>query len=109
MHLHLGGHLAWYDVQKRARLEIRLAEPIGLLALVQQLGVPPEEIAIAAVNGAAVALGEARVCDDDRVELFPPVGGGSQVSGRRSQVSSHKPQVPSRKPQIASRSLRQAA
>ncbi len=76
MHLHLAGHLAWYDAQKRAHLEIHLAEPTRLLTLLRQLGVPPEEIAIVVVNDAPVTL-DARVCDTDRVELFPPVGGGS--------------------------------
>lgn len=77
MRLHLGGHLSWYDAQKRAWLEVHLAEPISLLALLQQLGVPSAEVAVVAVNGAAVALEEARVSDGDRVELFPPVGGGA--------------------------------
>jgi molybdopterin converting factor small subunit len=34
------------------------------------------EIAIATVNRVAVALENAQVSDGDRVELFPPVGGG---------------------------------
>jgi sulfur carrier protein ThiS len=82
MQLHLAGHLAWYDPQKRARLEVRLSEPIGLVALLQQLGVPPAEIAIAAINGKAVALEDTRVSDSDRVELFPPVGGGAKSQRR---------------------------
>ncbi len=78
MHLHLGGHLSWYDPQKRSQFEIQLTEPIQLIELVVQLGVPPAEIAIVAVNGAAVSLEETRVSDTDRVELFPPIGGGSE-------------------------------
>ena len=76
MHLHLGGHLSWYDPQKRSQLEIHLSEPIPLVALVEELGLPPAEIAVAAVNGAMVSLEDARVSDVDRVELFPPIGGG---------------------------------
>jgi sulfur carrier protein ThiS len=76
VHLYLGGHLSWYDPQKRARLEIPLAQPIMLLTLLQHLNVPPAEIAIATVNRVAVALENAQVSDGDRVELFPPVGGG---------------------------------
>lgn len=76
MRLHLGGHLSWYDPQKRARLEIPLAQPITLLSLLQQLNVPLAEIAIATVNRVAVALADAQVSDGDSVELFPPVGGG---------------------------------
>jgi len=74
--LHLGGHLSWYDSQKRSWLEIRLSEPTSLLVLLEHLRVPVAEIAIATVNRTAVTLEDARVTDADRVELFPPVGGG---------------------------------
>ncbi len=76
MYLYLGGHLSWYDPQKRSRLEISLAQPVMLLSLLQQLNVPPAEIAIATVNRVAVMLEDAQVSDNDSVELFPPVGGG---------------------------------
>jgi len=74
--LHLGGHLSWYDPQKRPRLEIKLAEPVSLMSLLEQLNVPAAEIAVATVNRVAVALQDAQVSDSDSVELFPPVGGG---------------------------------
>lgn len=77
MRLHLGGHLSWFDPQKRSNLEIQLTQPRQLTDLLQELGVPIAEIAVAAVNGQAVALEDARVSDDDRVELYPPVGGGA--------------------------------
>ncbi len=76
MHLHLAGHLAWYDTQKRSRLIIQLAEPVGLSDLLRDLGIPIAEIAVATVNGVVVELETARVSNTDRVELFPPVGGG---------------------------------
>lgn len=76
MKLHLGGHLSWYDPQKRAWQEIPLPEPIALRELVLRLGLPAGEIATAAVNGQLVTLQTARVADTDRVELFPPIGGG---------------------------------
>jgi len=76
MHLHLAGHLAWYDAQKRSRLIIQLAEPVGLSDLLRDLGIPIAEIAVATVNGVVVELETARVSNTDRVELFPPVGGG---------------------------------
>ena len=78
MRLHLGGHLAWYDPQKRTDVELDLSEPIPLLQLLDQLRVPRAEVAIAAVNGTAVTIEDARVSDDDRIALFPPVGGGSE-------------------------------
>ncbi len=77
MKLYLGGHLAWYAPQKQSRLEISLREPVALSALLQDLGIPAAEVAIVAVNGTMVESPDARVRDEDRVELFPPMGGGS--------------------------------
>jgi len=76
MRLHLGGHLSWYDPQKRSWLELSLSKPVALIELVCQLELPVGEIAISAVNGQVVSLEEARVSDGDRVELYPPIGGG---------------------------------
>lgn len=76
MHLHLAGHLAWYDTQKRSRLLIQLTQPMVLGDLLRDLGIPIAEIAVVTVNGEAVDVETARVSNADRVELFPPVGGG---------------------------------
>ena len=76
MRLHLGGHLAWYDPQKRSWLELHLPEPASLIELARQLGLPEGEIAVVAVNGRAARLEDARVSDGDCVELYPPLGGG---------------------------------
>ncbi len=79
MRIHLGGHLSWYDPQKRSWLDVKLSEPTALLEVLQKLGVPAEEIAVGALNGAAMlSLENVRVTDADRVELFPPVGGGAE-------------------------------
>ena len=67
MRLHLGGHLSWYDSQRRSWLELSLSEPTALIELVRQLELPVEEIAISVVNGHAVSLNEVRVSDGDRV------------------------------------------
>lgn len=77
MHLHLGGHLSWYDPDKRSDVPVPLSKPIRLLALIESLGLPSGEVAIAVVNGSAVALEEALVSDGDRVQLYPPIGGGN--------------------------------
>ncbi len=76
MQLHLGGHLSWYDPQKRNSFEVPLPQSVLLLDLARVLGLPAGEIAIVVVNGQAVELDQARVSDSDRVELYPPVGGG---------------------------------
>ncbi len=77
MRLHLGGHLSWYDPEKRSWLVIPLAEPVVLVELLDRLQVPPGEVALSVVNGHLVALEGVRVSDGDRVELYPPIGGGS--------------------------------
>ena len=76
MRLHLGGHLNFYDAQKRPWVDVPISAPTRLLAVLAQLGVPAAEVAIVSVNGNAVALEEAIVSDADRVEVYPPVGGG---------------------------------
>ena len=78
MQLHLGGHLGWYAPDKQSRLEVHLDEPVLLVALLGQLKIPVAEIAVATVNRKAVELEDVQVSDGDSVELFPPVGGGSE-------------------------------
>lgn len=76
MRLYIAGHLAWYEPQKRSRIEIAVPRAALLIDLLRELGVPIGEIVIAVVNGRVVDLETARVSDPDRVEVFPPVGGG---------------------------------
>ncbi len=75
MRIHLGGHLSWYDPQKRTDLDIPLSSPTDLAAVVRQIGLPVDEISVIAVNGASTGL-DVQVSDSDSVELFPPIGGG---------------------------------
>jgi sulfur carrier protein ThiS len=74
--IHLGGHLAFYAPQKKSRFSISMDQPAGLEAVLQDLGVPLGEVALASVNGKLVELETARVLPGDRIELFPPMGGG---------------------------------
>ena len=74
--LHLGGHLAFYASQKQSRFSIPIDQPTELEVILQKLGVPLAEVAIAAVNGELVELAATRVNPGDRIELYPPMGGG---------------------------------
>jgi sulfur carrier protein ThiS len=76
MRLHLGGHLNWYDPQKRSWLELRLDAPLLLTDLLAQLGIPEGEVALVVVDRRAIPLEGTTVTDGARVELFPPMGGG---------------------------------
>jgi len=77
MKVHLGGHLAFYDREKRSWFAVRLDAEMALLDVIRELGVPEAEIALAAVNRTVVSLSEARVTDADRLDLYPPMGGGA--------------------------------
>ena len=77
MRVHLGGHLAFYDREKRSRFEVHLEAETALLDLVRELGIPEAEIAIAAVNRTVVSLTETRVGDTDRLDLYAAMGGGA--------------------------------
>ncbi len=76
MRVHLGGHLDWYDPQKRSWLDVPVEGTITLLALAERLGVPPGEIAIVTVNRRAAELETDSAREGDTVEFFPAVGGG---------------------------------
>jgi len=77
MQLYLGGHLSWYDPQKRKRIDIHLSQPTRLFAVLENLGVPVAEIAIGTLNGESLfEFNEVIVTETDVLELFPPVGGG---------------------------------
>lgn len=77
MELYLGGHLGWYDPQKRKSIAVSLAQPILLTDVLIGLHVPLSEIAISVVNGQAMlSFGNVIVTDVDKVEVYPPVDGG---------------------------------
>jgi sulfur carrier protein ThiS len=80
MEVHLGGHLAFYDRQKRSRFEVHVEGEVQLLDLIRELGVPEAEIAIAAVNRSLVAPATAVVRDADRLDLYPPMSGGAPAA-----------------------------
>jgi sulfur carrier protein ThiS len=76
MRVHLGGHLNWYEPQHRSWVELPANGTRSLLDICAAVGVPPEEVAVAVVNGQAVDLEHATAASGDRVEFYPPIGGG---------------------------------
>jgi sulfur carrier protein ThiS len=74
--LHLGGHLSFYAPQKQSRFNIPMDQPTELEGILQKLGIPLAEVAIVVVNGELVELAAALVNPGDRIELYPPMGGG---------------------------------
>jgi sulfur carrier protein ThiS len=76
MRIYLGGHLSWYDSQKRSWLELYPTRPVSLPELARQLGVPAAEIAIVIVNGRLVEPEKVVIAAGDEVEFHPALGGG---------------------------------
>jgi sulfur carrier protein ThiS len=88
--VHLGGHLSWYDAGRRSWLEF---EPRIVLAagqddspdtavrltpadVARHLGLPRGEIALVAVNGRVIDPDTVQLAPNDKVEFYPPIGGG---------------------------------
>jgi sulfur carrier protein ThiS len=74
--VHLGGHLSWYDSEKRAWLDLPAGGPVALADLAARFGIPAAEIAIISLNRRAVELNGPTARPGDVVEFFPPIGGG---------------------------------
>jgi len=85
--IHLGGHLSWYDSNRRAWLELDdraalmacregLSGSLTPIDVAQRLGLPRGEIALVAVNGCVVDPATALLTPGDKVEFYPPIGGG---------------------------------
>lgn len=76
MRVHLGGHLNFYEPQRRANFEVTLTRPAAAIELVQAWGIPPGEVFLTVVNHKVVDLHQAIVADGDHLGLYPPIGGG---------------------------------
>lgn len=76
MKLHLGGHLSFYEPQRRAWIELALAAPQRLDDLLADLQIPATEVALVVINGKLAQEDMLLISDDDQIELYPPMGGG---------------------------------
>ena len=76
MKLHLGGQFSFYLPGHPAQVELSLARPVQLTALLAELNIPAAEIHLVVVNGELIELQEAWVTQEDDVRLYPPVSGG---------------------------------
>jgi molybdopterin converting factor small subunit len=85
--VHLGGHLSWYDSEKRAWLELDSrtitaagqrgrSGPLTPASVAWFLSLPRGEVALVAVNGRVVDPDTARLMPGDKIEFYPPIGGG---------------------------------
>lgn len=79
MNLHLGGHLSFYEPQRRSWVEFPLQAPQSLPDLLAGLGIPPGEVALVVINGALAQEEAPIIAENDLVELYPPMGGGLAI------------------------------
>lgn len=76
MRIYLGGHLSFFHPQQKRWLEISIEGPKALSEILDQAGIPREEVHLVSINGGAVDLKDAVVSPADNVRLYSPVGGG---------------------------------
>ena len=77
MKLYLGGHLNWYEPQRRKSITIHLTQPTLLMDVLVRLKIPISEVTIGVVNGQAFfSFENVAVQDADKLEVYPPVDGG---------------------------------
>jgi sulfur carrier protein ThiS len=78
--IYLGGFFTFYlpGLNKDQHwVIVELAEPSPLRQVLLDLGIPPAEVNLVAVNGEAVDPSAAVIHPGDEVRLYPPIGGGS--------------------------------
>jgi sulfur carrier protein ThiS len=75
--LHIGGHLTWFLPEKKSDLEVALDGPTRLTDILAKLGIPAGEIVLVVVNGELAELAACEVTNEERVEIYPPIGGGA--------------------------------
>lgn len=77
MQLYLGGHLNYYDSQKRRSIQVILEKPTRLTDLLARFQVPLHEIAVGTLNGDPIFSFDQIILNDaDSLRLYPPVDGG---------------------------------
>ena len=76
LEIHLGGHLSFYTPNRCSRISLAIDRTIHLASILEELGIPLAEVALASVNDEMVVIETAQVQSGDRIDLYPPMGGG---------------------------------
>jgi sulfur carrier protein ThiS len=76
MNLFLGGQFSLYFPGHPPSVDVAVNKPTMLREVLSGLGIPVADIHLVVVNGKLVEMEEVVVSDQDRVKIFPPVGGG---------------------------------
>ena len=76
MHLTAGGYLSFYMPDKRSNLELVITTPKSLRTLLEEIGIPLQEVQLVLLNGRIVDLEDAVVGNQDEVRVYSPIDGG---------------------------------
>ena len=71
-----GGYLDFYMPGRRRRLALDLEAPCSLRSLLQELGIPLEEVQLILLNGKIVDNDQTLVANGDQVKVYSPMDGG---------------------------------
>ncbi|NIP41581.1 MAG: hypothetical protein GWN61_03220 [candidate division Zixibacteria bacterium] len=74
--IHLGGHLNFFDPDKRNELHVPISGEMRLSDMLELINLPSAEIALISINGEHVDLENTIVFPGDRIGFYPPMGGG---------------------------------
>lgn len=74
--IHLGGHLNFFDPEKRNEIRLPIAGEMELSGVLELISLPLAEIAFISKNGEHVDLENTMVLPGDRIDFYPPMGGG---------------------------------
>ena len=76
MNLTAGGYLSFYMPDKKSSLELAFTKPRSLRSLLQEIGIPLQEVQLVLINGRIVDLNDAVVENQDEVRMYSPIDGG---------------------------------
>ncbi len=76
MKLYAGGYLTFYTPGQHPEVVHDISEPIALIKLLGELGIPAGEVQLVILNGQVVDLHQAILNNQDEVKVFPGVDGG---------------------------------
>lgn len=76
MKLYAGGYLTFYTPDQKPELVCEISEPVELVKLLGELGIPAGDVQLVILNGQIVELDQAILRNQDEVKVFPGVDGG---------------------------------
>ncbi len=76
MKLYAGGYLTFYAPGQEPEVVQDISEPMALIKLLDDLGIPIGDVQLVILNGQIIDLNQAIVRNQDEVKVFPGVDGG---------------------------------